>query len=103
MRSFRAGHYASMDETLAFILGGGGSVVGASTQYTYVFRPGGVAGRNVFTTWPALYAATQQVQGPVLIEIDSSLAPATVPAGAYSFPDGVEFVSHDFSSTLTFE
>lgn len=101
MRSHRAGHYSSMDETLAMLaLGGGGA--GSGSSYTFVLRPGGTTDRNVFTTWAALYAATQLVLGPVLIEVDSSIAPATVPAGTYNFPDGVLFQGHDFFSQLDF-
>ena len=48
-----------------------------------VFRPDGVAGGNVYSTWPALVAAAVSIQGPKTVTIDASLAAATIPAGAW--------------------
>lgn len=74
-----------MDETLAMLaLSGGGSPAGLG--YAFVFRPGGVADKNVFTTWPTLYAAVNAVQGPRLVEIDVSIAPAVVPTAGMPVP-----------------
>lgn len=42
----------------------------------FVFRPGGIAGANVYTTWPTLMAAVVSVQGCKQILIDDSIAPA---------------------------
>lgn len=54
-------------------------------QTTFILRPGGVAGGNVYTSWPSLYAALTRVAGPKWIEIDDSIvSPAVVPAGAYA-------------------
>ena len=49
-----------------------------------VFRPGGVAAYNVFTTWPALMAAFAATEGNVQIVIDDRLAPANVTAGTWA-------------------
>lgn len=103
MRSHRAGHYQPIEETLAMLALGGGGGSGSGLAFALVLRPGGSADRNVFTSWPALYAASQMILGPINIMVDSSIAPATVPAGAYSFPDGVTFSGRDLASTLTFE
>lgn len=51
---------------------------------TFVFRPGGVAGGNVYTTWASLMASVGQRAGPKTIEIDSSLAAAHMTAGAWN-------------------
>jgi len=53
------------------------------TGNNFVFRPGGVAGGNVYTDWAALVADLPTVQGMKTIQIDSSLAAATVPEGAW--------------------
>ncbi|MHB8107963.1 MAG: hypothetical protein ACYDH4_11145, partial [Candidatus Cryosericum sp.] len=53
-----------------------------------IFRAGGVAGGNVFTTWATLYTAFQSTDGPVTIAIDTApggvVTATTVPAGAYN-------------------
>jgi hypothetical protein len=68
----------------------------------FVFRPGGVAGGNVYTSWASLMAAAKQRSGPVWIEVDSSLAAANVTAGAWAF-DSVTLLARDQTSALTFE
>ena len=57
-----------------------------------VFQPGGVAGGNVFVTWATLYAAFLTTKGPVVIAVDSTIAAANVPAGAYDFAGRVKLV-----------
>jgi hypothetical protein len=43
-----------------------------------------VAAGNVYTSWPALFAAATAVQGPKVIQIDDSIvSPAVIPAGTY--------------------
>jgi hypothetical protein len=42
---------------------------------TLVYRPGGVAEGNVFTTWPTLVAAAVLIQGPKTVFVDTSVAP----------------------------
>jgi hypothetical protein len=66
-----------------FILGTtGGSGPSADPTITFVFRPGGVAGGNVYTTWPTLMAALGTVQGTKIILFDDSIvSPCVVPAG----------------------
>lgn len=54
-------------------------------ESVFIFRPGGVDGDNVYTSWVDLYAATLNVQGSFLIQIDSTIATATVPPGVYDF------------------
>jgi hypothetical protein len=100
MRGHSRGHHASPDETLAMIAlseaGGGGGAAAVAT--TFVFRPGGVAHDNVYTTWPSLYAALnaaapvspQGHRSPTWIQIDDSVSPAIMPAGTYNV-DAVTF------------
>src|SRR5271165_5327396 len=59
-----------------------------TVAYTFVFRPGGVQYRNVFTTWPALMAARNQLDPstPVLILIDDRLAGAHMTTVGASAP-----------------
>jgi len=49
-----------------------------------IWRPGGVAGGNVFTTWATAYAAVAAVQGATTLYIDSSIAPAVVDPGTWN-------------------
>jgi hypothetical protein len=61
----------------------------ANPGATFVFRPGGIAGANVYTDWPSLMAARAQIQGQAWIQIDDSIvSPATVPAGAWNLDNG---------------
>lgn len=53
-------------------------------QAVFVFRPGGVTGGNVFTTWVSLYDAASLAPGGVSVLVDSTLATATVPTGTYN-------------------
>jgi len=58
----------------------------AAEQTTFVFRPGGVANKNVYTDWPTLAAACTAVQGPRVIEIDGGIVnPVHIPAGTWNF------------------
>jgi len=60
-------------------LGGAGAGVAASVL---VFRPGGVAAANIYTTWPTLMAALVTLDGPRTIEFDDSIvSPCVIPAG----------------------
>jgi hypothetical protein len=59
---------------------------------TFVFRPGGVAAGNVYTTFPTLMAAVGGIAGNKWIAVDASLATATVPAGTWNV-DGVTFAN----------
>lgn len=70
------------DEALLRTRGGGG---GSSLFIAdgIIFRPGGVAGGNVFTTWASAFAALQSVQGATTLYVDSSIAAANVPPGTY--------------------
>jgi hypothetical protein len=59
--------------------GGAGAGVAASVL---VFRPGGVAAGNIYTTWPTLMAALITLDGPRTIEFDDSIvSPCVIPAG----------------------
>jgi hypothetical protein len=46
----------------------------------FVFRPGGVEDRNVFTDWSTLITAMSSVQGRKMLEFDDSMAPVTAPS-----------------------
>lgn len=59
---------------------GPGTVIGASG---IIWRPGGVAGGNVFTTWASAFAAAMLVNDVTTIYVDNSIAPAIVPPGTY--------------------
>jgi len=61
----------------------------ASARATFVLRPGGTAGGNVYTDWASLYAAFSQVQGPRWVWIDGSLGVPLVPAGTYNVDNTV--------------
>ena len=60
----------------------GGSSSG--TTFSFVYRPGGVAGANVYTTWPTLVAAVNAVAGLRLVSVDDSIADAHATAGAWN-------------------
>lgn len=75
------------DARQALSRAGAGSTLARALEYSFVYRPGGVAGGSVFTTWPTLMAAVALAQGPKLIEVDASLAPAHVPAGLWNLND----------------
>ena len=100
-RNHAVGHHKPIDETLAMLaLGGGGGVAEGST-YAFVYRPGGVADKNVFTTEATLKAAMSSVQGPKLLQIDNSFGPATfASAWPASAIDGVRIVGMNFNSQL---
>jgi hypothetical protein len=50
----------------------------------FVYRPGGVAGGNVYTTWASLMAAVALVAGPKFIDVDQSIAAPAIPAGTWN-------------------
>src|SRR5208337_2137146 len=66
---------------------------GAGTQYSYLLQPGGVAGANVYIDFPTLYAAKSLIAGPAIIEVDSSLGAANIPAGGPYDLNEVTFVA----------
>ena len=47
----------------------------------FVYRPGGIAGGNVFTNWQPLMAALSGVEGRKILEFDDSLTQCEIPAG----------------------
>jgi hypothetical protein len=53
----------------------------------FVFRPGGVAAGNVYTSWAALYAKYLLVAGPKVIEFDDSLGACIIPVGFYDMSE----------------
>lgn len=65
------------------LFGGGGG----GSQTTFVYRPGGVAGGNVYTSWAALYAALNAVDGPCVVQLDNSAGAVLIPAGTYDLLD----------------
>lgn len=60
------------------------AALGNEVGSTFVFRPGGQAGGNVYTDWGSMIAAAVATPGPKSLQIDGSLAPAVVPAGTWN-------------------
>jgi hypothetical protein len=56
-------------------------------QTVFVYRPGGVAGGNVYTSWPTLAAALSVTPGPKTIGVDTSLGAAHVTVGTWQIGD----------------
>lgn len=54
-------------------------------QSVLVFRPGGVASANVFTSWASLVTAFSLTQGPVTIAVDNSISGASADVGVTDF------------------
>lgn len=82
---------------LASDQGGGGGPPGITTSL--VWKPGGVAAGNVYTTWTTLYAAILALGSTYYtIGVDTSLGAAIVPAGAYSLGSGLWTSSGGFSA-----
>jgi hypothetical protein len=114
-------------DELRTLIAGVASVAPPSTptvQYQYIFRPGGVAGGNVYTTFAALYAAASTHSGPVLVQVDTAgganpahvtgpavynlngwiFVPTTGPSDVLVFDPGATIVSPTFltfANTLT--
>jgi hypothetical protein len=61
----------------------GNAVWNENNPGEYIFRPGGVRGGNVYTTWASLHAAVTAYTGTRRVIIDASLAAAVIPAGAW--------------------
>jgi hypothetical protein len=56
----------------------------------FVFRPGGIAGGNVYVSWAPLVAAMSSVQGRKMLEFDDSIVtPCVIPPGAWAMKDVV--------------
>ncbi len=75
-------------------LGGGwvpqllGSSAATGVTSTFVYRPGGHAAGNVYTSLPALMAAVALVAGPKVVQIDDTIvSPAIIPAGTWDLVD----------------
>lgn len=64
---------------------GGTAKLGADP--TFVFRPGGVAGGNVYTSWAAMMADVALLSGPKWIEYDPTIQQCIVPAGIWNVDD----------------
>lgn len=75
---------ALIDELYARARGSGGSA--SATQFAFVYAPNGVAGGNVYTSFPALHAAMNAVPGIKLVLLDDGGVPGSciVPAGAWN-------------------
>jgi len=55
-----------------------------------IWRPGGVSADNVYATWAEVVAAVAKVNGDVTIGVDTDLAAAVIPAGAWDLrPPGI--------------
>ncbi len=79
---------ALIDELYAKIAHVAQSMVSGVVSNVIIFRPGGVAGANVYTSWPALMAAVALVAGPKIVQIDDTIvSPAVIPAGTWDLAD----------------
>lgn len=67
-------------------------ILGSNIQgNAVIFKPGGVAGKNLYTTWPDVMTAVALLKGPTTIYFDdSNVTPAVIPAGVYAL-DNVTF------------
>lgn len=64
-------------------------ILGAGNS-TVVWRPGAASSGNVFGTWAEVVAAVSKMNGSITIGVDTTIAPAVVPAGAWNLrPAGV--------------
>ena len=77
------------------------TAVAASTQYVFVFRPGGTTSANVYATWGPLVAAANGVQGQKVIEFDDSLSPCVIPVGTWNMTDCIWESSTAGNATVT--
>lgn len=78
-----------LEHLLALLQGSSGTTITAGAS-TVVWRPGGVAGGNVFTTWAAVVAEVATMQGDITIGLDTDSGPANIPAGNYDLrPAGI--------------
>lgn len=59
----------------------------------FIFRPGGVAGGNVYTTWATLEAAVNGQDGPRVVYIDQDLAQAYIDTAVFAI-DGWDIRSY---------
>lgn len=71
----------------------GGAVQASAPITSFVFRPGGVAAKNVYTSWPALVTAANTVAGEVEIFFDDTFAPITIPAGTWTLNTSIWYGS----------
>jgi hypothetical protein len=78
------------------------TIINADPQPTFVLRPGGTAGGNVYTSWATLYAAASQSPGKVIVLVDNSAGTCHVTAGAYNI-DQWEFWAQNTSTSTTEE
>ena len=53
----------------------------SNTQTVFVFRPGGTAGGNIYTSWTELMTALGNTSGPKRLEFDASLGAISIPVG----------------------
>ena len=67
----------------------------------FVFRPGGVAAGNVYTTWASLVTAIASVSGIKWVQFDDSIAPCIAPPGGpYDMTDAIWIASSTFNSSF---
>ena len=53
-------------------------------EFVLVFRPGGVAEDNVYTSWPAIVAALSAIEGTKVLQFDDSIvSPVVIPPGVW--------------------
>lgn len=92
---------------LRFVLGAPtgeftGEVVGSRDVSTFVFRPGGVKKENVYTDWDELYTRIQETQGPLTVQVDTSLGAAVISGGSAPYDlSRVRLVGRDVDQGVT--
>ena len=77
-------------------------------EIALVYQPSGPTGgasKGIFNSWAALYAVAQNVTGPLVIAVDQSYGPPTVPAGSYNLGLATRLTSLNPSTlaTITFQ
>lgn len=85
---------------MVFVANGPSGGGGGCTQRTIIWRPDGVATCEVATTWEEVETHITATQGYLTIAVDSSLAPAVIPATADTECFGrVAFAPYTFNLT----
>ncbi len=80
-----------------------GTPVATSTELDgIIFRPGGVAAGNVYTTWATAFAAVTATNGTTILYVDSSITTATVPAGVWDGLGALTLSGYSPGDTIDF-
>lgn len=71
------------------------TTITTASPSTFVYRQGGIAAGNVYTTWASLYAAVNAVSGPKVVQIDDASGTPEISAGAFNLTDWVIVGAYD--------